>query len=89
MNTVVYARFSSYSQREQSIESQLKTCYKFAADNGYTIIDEYIDRAQRGTNLFFTAIRCLHKTWDAPVRENHVMVRDVFRARGLDWGIIM
>ena len=50
MNTVIYARFSSHSQREQSIEGQLKTCYKFAADNGYTVIGEYIDRAQSGTN---------------------------------------
>lgn len=45
MNAVIYARFSSHSQREQSIEGQLKTCYKFAADNGYTVIGEYIDRA--------------------------------------------
>lgn len=50
MNAVIYSRFSSHSQREQSIEGQLKTCYKFAADNGYTVIDEYIDRAQSGTN---------------------------------------
>ena len=50
MNAVIYARFSSHSQREQSIEGQLKTCYKFAADNGYTVIGEYIDRAQSGTN---------------------------------------
>jgi len=50
MNAVIYARFSSHSQREQSIEGQLETCYKFAADNGYTIIGEYIDRAQSGTN---------------------------------------
>ena len=38
MNAVIYARFSSHSQRVQSIEGQLKTCYKFAADNGYTVI---------------------------------------------------
>ena len=50
MNAVIYARFSSHSQREQSIEGQLKTCYKFAADNGYTVIEEYIDRAQSCTN---------------------------------------
>lgn len=50
MNAVIYARFSSHSQREQSIEGQLKTCYKFATDNGYTVICEYIDRAQSGTN---------------------------------------
>ena len=29
MNAVIYARFSSHSQREQSIEGQLKTCYNY------------------------------------------------------------
>lgn len=27
MNVVIYARFSSHSQTEQSIEGQLKVCY--------------------------------------------------------------
>ena len=50
LKAVIYARFSSRSQREQSNEGQLKTCYKFAADNGYTVIGVHIDRAQSGTN---------------------------------------
>ena len=45
MNVVIYARFSSHSQNEQSIEGQLKTCYEFARKQGYTVIAEYIDRA--------------------------------------------
>lgn len=49
MNAVIYARFSSHNQTEQSIEGQLKTCYEFAQKNGYTIVDEYIDRAVSGT----------------------------------------
>lgn len=49
MNAVIYARFSSHNQTEQSIEGQLKTCYDFAQKNGYTIIGEYIDRAISGT----------------------------------------
>lgn len=49
MNIVIYARFSSHSQNEQSIEGQLKTCYDFAEKNGYTIVGEYIDRALSGT----------------------------------------
>lgn len=28
MNVVIYARFSSHSQTEQSIEGQLKVCYE-------------------------------------------------------------
>lgn len=30
MNVVIYARFSSHSQTEQSIEGQLKVCYEYA-----------------------------------------------------------
>ena len=48
MNLVIYARFSSHSQNEQSIESQLKVCYEFAKQKGYKIIAEYIDRAISG-----------------------------------------
>lgn len=50
MNVVIYARFSSHSQTEQSIEGQLKVCYEFAAANDYTVVEEYIDRAQSGTS---------------------------------------
>ncbi len=49
MNVVIYARFSSHSQTEQSIEGQLKVCYEYANAHQYTVIGEYIDRAQSGT----------------------------------------
>src|SRR5699024_10167893 len=49
MNVVIYARFSSNNQTEQSIEGQLKICYEYAKNNGYTVVGEYIDRAQSGT----------------------------------------
>ena len=48
MNVVIYARFSSHSQNEQSIEGQLKVCYEYAKQNGYNVISEYIDRAISG-----------------------------------------
>lgn len=48
MKVVIYARFSSHSQTEQSIEGQLKVCYDYAKSNNYTVIGEYIDRAQSG-----------------------------------------
>jgi len=48
MNAVIYARFSSHSQNEQSIEGQLKACYEFAQREGYIVIGEYIDRALSG-----------------------------------------
>ena len=49
MRIVIYARYSSHSQTEQSIEGQLQVCYEYAKNNGYMVIGEYIDRAQSGT----------------------------------------
>ena len=45
---VIYARFSSSGQREESISGQLRDCKKYADDNGITIVGEYIDRAISG-----------------------------------------
>lgn len=45
---VVYARFSSSSQTEQSIEGQMTVCNDYAKKNGYVIVGEYIDRAISG-----------------------------------------
>ena len=49
-NAVVYARYSSHSQTEQSIEGQLAAAKKYASEKGYNIIKEYVDRAKTGTN---------------------------------------
>lgn len=43
MNVVIYARFSSHSQTEQSIEGQLRVCYEYAKAHNYTVVGEYID----------------------------------------------
>ena len=45
MTGVIYARYSSDNQREESIEGQLRECMAFAKKNGITIIGNYIDRA--------------------------------------------
>ena len=45
MTAVIYARYSSDSQREESIEGQLRECTAFAEKNGITILRNYIDRA--------------------------------------------
>jgi DNA invertase Pin-like site-specific DNA recombinase len=47
---VIYARYSSDSQTEQSIEGQLRVCQQFAKNNDILIVDTYIDRAMTGTN---------------------------------------
>ena len=48
MNTVIYARYSSDKQTEQSIEGQLQTCHDYAKRSGYSVVGEYIDRAITG-----------------------------------------
>ena len=50
MNAVVYARYSSHRQGEQSIEGQLAEAKRFADAHGLTIIHEYCDRAMTGRN---------------------------------------
>ena len=47
---VIYARYSSDKQNEQSIEGQLRVCQDFAKRNDIIILDTYIDRAMTGTN---------------------------------------
>ena len=47
-NAVIYARYSSHSQTEQSIEGQLRVCHEYAQREGFTIVGEYIDRAISG-----------------------------------------
>jgi DNA invertase Pin-like site-specific DNA recombinase len=42
---VIYARYSSDNQREESIEGQIRECKVFAERNGIEIIGSYIDRA--------------------------------------------
>jgi len=46
----IYARYSSHSQTEQSIEGQLAAGHAYAEKHGYTVIKEYCDRAQTGRN---------------------------------------
>ena len=50
MKAVIYARYSSDKQTEQSIDGQLRVCKEYAERNKIEIINEYIDRALTGTN---------------------------------------
>lgn len=47
---VIYARFSSSNQTEQSIEGQLRVCNKYARENGFVVVKEYIDRKKTAQN---------------------------------------
>ena len=45
MKAVIYARYSSDGQREESIEGQLRECKEYAERHNMNIIGTYIDRA--------------------------------------------
>lgn len=49
MTGIIYARYSSDNQREESIEGQLRECTEYAKRNDIMIIDTYIDRAFSAT----------------------------------------
>lgn len=42
---VIYARYSTDNQREESIEGQLRICMEYAEREGITLMTPYIDRA--------------------------------------------
>lgn len=45
MKAVIYARYSSDNQREESIEGQIRECKAYAEKQGMTVLTTYIDRA--------------------------------------------
>ena len=45
MTGMIYTRYSSDNQREESIEGQIRECTEFAKRNGITILGVYTDRA--------------------------------------------
>ena len=66
---VIYARYSSDRQTEQSIEGQLRVCTEYAERNEITIVDTYVDRAMSGTTDNRPAFRKMltdsaKKKWD-------------------------
>ena len=46
MKAVIYARYSSDHQREESIEGQIRECKEYAERESIAILGTYIDRAQ-------------------------------------------
>ena len=45
MRAVIYSRFSSENQSEESITAQIRACTEYAEKNNYDIVKSYIDRA--------------------------------------------
>lgn len=54
-NAVIYARYSSDKQTEDSIEAQIRACREYAAAKGYNIVDVYADEAISGKGSRTTA----------------------------------
>ena len=49
MTGVIYARYSSDNQTENSIEGQIRECKEYAKRKGITVIKSYVDRAMSAT----------------------------------------
>ncbi len=54
---VIYARYSSHSQREESIEQQVDECMAFAASNNLKVLEIYEDKAISGRTERRTAFQ--------------------------------
>ena len=48
---VIYARFSSDMQREESIDAQVRACKAYAKNKGYIVVDTYADEAKSGRDV--------------------------------------
>ena len=49
VRAVIYARFSSDNQREESIDAQMRAIKEYAKKNGVIIVGEYVDKAKSAT----------------------------------------
>ena len=77
MRGVIYARYSSDNQREESIEGQIRECKAFADRNGIDIIGSYIDRA-------FSAKTDNRPSFQRMIKESSTKVFDVVLVWKLD-----
>lgn len=48
---VIYARYSSDNQREESIDAQIRACKYFAQKENMSVVETYCDRAKSGTSV--------------------------------------
>ena len=76
---VIYARYSSEKQNEQSIESQLRICNQFASTNGLTVLETYVDRATTGTHDQRAAFQQMLSDCAKPVPWDIVLVYAIDR----------
>lgn len=63
---VLYLRYSSAGQSEQSIEGQRAVCQRYAESNDITLVGEYIDRATSASHDTHKRVNFLRMIDDAP-----------------------
>lgn len=51
LRAVIYARFSSDMQREESIDAQVRACKSYCQSKGYLVVGQYVDQAKSGREL--------------------------------------
>lgn len=68
LKAVIYARFSSDMQREESIDAQVRACKAYAKSKGYTVVKEYVDEAKSGRS---TLTRDAYNQMMADAMENN------------------
>ena len=77
MNAVIYARYSSENQREESIEGQIRECTEYADRQNITIVSHYIDRA-------FSARTADHPEFQRMIRDSEKGLFDAVLVWKLD-----
>lgn len=73
---VIYARYSSDTQTEQSIEGQLRVCQNYAKNNDLLVVDTYVDRAMTGNNDMRPDFRRMIKASDSGSTSSYINSTD-------------
>lgn len=50
-NAVIYARYSSHGQNEQTIEGQVRVCREYAQAHKLKVVNVYVDKHKTGTDV--------------------------------------
>ena len=83
MKAVIYARYSSDNQREESIEGQIRECTAFAEKNDITVLKHYIDRAYSARTDHRPAFQEMIKDSDKRLFDGHRLEARPFFPRPL------
>lgn len=76
---VIYTRFSTDTQTSNSTEYQLKHCREFCNQNGYKVVDEYIDEGYSGGSADRPEFQRLLRDARAPHTWSAVVVYNLSR----------